>query len=178
MPFASVARAVACVSTSTAKPRAALAAGADLRDRRGRRVQPLGPSSIRKLIDTLAAILEEAVEDGLLERKPARGKRMKVRVPKPRRTFLEMDELAALLEAARDQDRPPAVPVPIDGASHTRDRVAVLAATGMRPSAIATELGLAKSTVTFHLHSSGSPTPSRTPDAVRSSRCSRAAQCG
>ena len=82
MPFASVARAVACVSTSTAKLRAALAAGADLRDRRGRRVQPLGPSSIRKLIDMLAAILEEAVEDGLLERNPARGKRMKVRVPK------------------------------------------------------------------------------------------------
>jgi hypothetical protein len=53
---------------------------------------------------------------------------MKIRVPKPRRTFLEMDELAALLEAAQEQDRPPAVPVPIEGGDRTRDRVATLAA--------------------------------------------------
>jgi hypothetical protein len=38
--------------------RAAIAAGAELRDRRGRRSVPLGLASIRKLIDTLAAILE------------------------------------------------------------------------------------------------------------------------
>jgi len=31
---------------------------------------------------------------------------MRVRVPKPSRTFLEMDELAALLEAAGAQDEP------------------------------------------------------------------------
>jgi integrase len=138
-----------------AELRAALAGGADLRDRRGRRVEPLGPSSIRKLIDTLAAILEEAMEDGLIDRNPARGKRMKVRVPKPRRTFLEMDELAALLEAARDQDRPPAMTAVAAGRNGTRDRVAALAATGMRPGAIAAELGLSKSTVTFHLHQLG-----------------------
>ncbi len=114
-----------------AELRAALAAGADLRDRRGRPARPLGPASIRKLIDTLAAILEEAVEDGLLDRNPARGKRMKVRVPKPRRTFLEMDELAALLQAAEDQERSPLVAVPIDGtASDARPRGAVLAAGG------------------------------------------------
>ncbi len=138
-----------------AELRAALAAGADLRDRRGRPARPLGPASIRKLIDTLAAILEEAVEDGLLDRNPARGKRMKVRVPKPRRTFLEMDELAALLQAAEDQERSPVVAVSADARHRTRDRVAVLAATGMRPSAIAAELGLAKSTVTFHLSKLG-----------------------
>src|SRR4051812_38764395 len=98
-----------------------------------------------------------------------RGKRMKVRVPKPRRTFLEMHELAALLEAARDQDRPPAVPVPIDGASHTRDRVAVLAATGMRPHAIATELGLARSTLTFP----PAPARDRQRPAVHPTPCDR-----
>ena len=66
--------------------------------------EPLGPASIRKLIDTLAAILEEAVEDGLLERNPARGKRMRSGCPSRARTFLEMDELAALIEAAGEQD--------------------------------------------------------------------------
>ncbi len=35
-----------------------------------------------------------------------RGKRMRVRVPKPNRTFLEVDELAALIDAARAQDEP------------------------------------------------------------------------
>lgn len=64
------------------------------------------------MIDTLAAILEEAIEDELIERNPAHGKPMKVRVPKPTRTFLEMDDLAALLQAAEDQDRSPLLAVP------------------------------------------------------------------
>ena len=63
-----------------------------------------GPASIRKLITCLAAILDEAVEDGHIERNPARGRRMRVRVPKPARTFLEMDELVALIDAAGEQD--------------------------------------------------------------------------
>lgn len=54
----------------------------------------------------LGAILDDAVEDELLESNPARGKRMRVRVPKPNRAFLETDELAALLEAASTQDQP------------------------------------------------------------------------
>ena len=85
--------------------RAAIAAGADLRDPRGRRLVPLGPS-IRKLVDTLAAILDDAIEDGHIDRNPARGKRMRVRVPKPQRTFLELDELAALIDAGAMQDAP------------------------------------------------------------------------
>jgi integrase len=124
-------------------------------DRRGRKVEPLGPSSIRKLVDTLAAILEEVVEDGLIDRNPARGKRMKVRVPQPPRSFLEMDELAVLLDAAEDQDRFPLLAVPIEPTSRTRDKVARLAAAGKRPSAIADELGLAKSTITHHLRQLG-----------------------
>jgi integrase len=96
-----------------AEIRAAVVAGADVRDRRGRRLQPLGPSSIRKLIDTLATILDDAIEDEHIDRNPARGKRMRVRVPKPRRSFLEMDELVALLDAAGELDRSPAVAVSI-----------------------------------------------------------------
>src|SRR5437762_46516 len=88
-------------------PRPAPAGGPDLRDRHGRRLRPLSASSIRKLIDTLAAILDDAIEDELIDRNPARGKRMRVRVPKPARTFLEMDELAAVIEAAGDQDSSP-----------------------------------------------------------------------
>jgi hypothetical protein len=43
--------------------RTAIAAGAVLRDRQGRRLRPLGLASIKKLIDTLAAVLDEAIED-------------------------------------------------------------------------------------------------------------------
>lgn len=49
----------------------------------------------------LAQILEDAVEDELRPENPARAKRLRVRVPKPNRTFLEIDQLVALLDAAR-----------------------------------------------------------------------------
>jgi hypothetical protein len=55
---------------------------------------------------TLAAVLDDAIEDGHIDRNPARGKRMRVRVPKPQRTFLELDELPALIDAAAAQDAP------------------------------------------------------------------------
>ena len=131
--------------------REAVAAGADLRDQRGRRLQPLSASSIRKLIDVLAAILDDAIEDEHIDRNPARSKRMRVRVPKPARSFLEMDELAALIDAAADQDGPlrPARPAPSAGV--TQAQVARLVNAGRRPAQIAAELGLARSTVTFHL---------------------------
>ena len=70
-----------------AEIRQAIRAGVVLRDRRRRRVWPLGPASIRKLIDGLAAILDEAVVDGHIDRNPARGRRMRVKVPKRARTF-------------------------------------------------------------------------------------------
>jgi len=137
--------------TEAAELRRALDAGADLRDRRGRGMKPLGSASIRKLIDTLATILDEAIEDGYLIRNPARTRRMRVRVPKPSRTFLEMDELAALLDAAAELD--PAIPIALDREElqGTRALVAFRAARGQSPSQIAAELDLAKSTVTYHL---------------------------
>ena len=109
---------------------------------------PLSASSIRKLIGLLAAILDDAFEDELIERNPARGKRMRVRVPKPDRSFLELDELAALIEAAAAQDALPSLL--LDGDS-SRDRVARLVAAGRRPKDIAAELRLAKATVSHHL---------------------------
>lgn len=50
--------------------RAALDVGADIRDPRGRRAVPLAPASIRQRIDTLAAILDDAIEDGHIDHNP------------------------------------------------------------------------------------------------------------
>ena len=135
-----------------AELRQAIAAGAVIRDHRGRRARPLGPSSIHKLISCLASILDEAVEDELIDRNPARGRRMRIKVPKPARTFLELDELVALTDAGGDQDAPitRVARRDEDGQPTTSARLAELIAQGMRPSQIATHLGLAKSTVTYH----------------------------
>jgi integrase len=131
--------------------REAIAGGAVIRDSRGRRRVPLSPASIRKLIDGLAAILDDAIEDGHIDHNPARGKRMRVRVPKPARTFLEMDELALLLEAAAAQDGPlPKRKAPAE-LGPTAALVALHLSKGRRPQQIASELGLAKSTVSFHV---------------------------
>jgi integrase len=135
--------------------RAASEAGRQLRDERGRRRRPLGPASIRGVLQILAAILDEAVEDELLQSNPARGKRMRVRVPKPSRTFLEMDELAALLQAAGSQDEPAreAAPHPRLGARTLQ--VERLVKKGYRPRQIARRLGVAPGTVSFHLRRLG-----------------------
>jgi integrase len=131
--------------------REAIEAGADLRNEHRQRVVPLSACSIRKVIDKLAAILEDAVEDRHIDHNPARAKRMRVHVPKPKRTFLEMDELAALIDAAAEQDISLTQPVaPID-LGLTAAQVAHLHVQGMAPKQIAKRLGLAKSTVSYHL---------------------------
>jgi integrase len=139
--------------------RDAIAAGADLRDKRGRRIVPLAASSIRKLLDTLAAILDDAVEDGHIDRNPSRGKRMRVRVPKPQRTFLELDELTDLIDAAASQDAPPTPVKTTAQGGATATNVATLLSRGMSQGAIATELGLAKATVNYHVHRLGAEGP-------------------
>lgn len=131
--------------------REAIAAGADLRDYRGRRLVPLGPASVRKLIGGLAALMDDAIEDGYVESNPARSKRMRVRVPKPSRTFLEMDELAALLDAAAEQDNPLGKAVVPPKLGVTASMVAGMLAQGYRPHQIARKLGVTKSTVSFHM---------------------------
>lgn len=86
--------------------RDAIAGGAVIHDQRGRRRVPLSPGSIRKLIDTLGAVLDDAVEDELIDHNPSRGRRMRIRVPRPEQSFLEIDELACLLDVAASQDEP------------------------------------------------------------------------
>jgi integrase len=135
--------------------REAIEAGAELRNRHGQRIVPLSPGSIRKCIDALAAILEDAVEDGHIEHNHARGKRMRVHVPKPKRTFLEIDELAALIDAAAEQDVSLSQ-IPARGElGLTAAMVAQLFAQGKPPVKIAKQLRLAKSTVSYHLRRLG-----------------------
>jgi hypothetical protein len=66
-----------------------------------------------------------------------------------------MDELACLLDAAASQD----VPLPPGGApidlGPTAALVAHLTSQGLRPSQVAKRLGVAKSTVSFHLRRLG-----------------------
>jgi integrase len=137
--------------------REAIEAGADLRERSGRRRRPLGPSTIRKVLGALRSILEDAVEDGLLERNPAQGRRMRVAVPKPKRSYLEIDELAYLLDAATDQDDPFAGGDPSPG-SPSAAAVARLTGQGLRPRQVAERLGLSRATVTPHLRRLGAET--------------------
>jgi integrase len=134
--------------------REALSAGADLRDHRGRRIVPLGPASLRKLTGGLASILDDAVEDEHIDHHSARGKRMRIHVPKPNRTFLEMDELACLLDAAAKQDRVIQTVAPTEPGP-TGTLVMHLLSQGRRPEQIARELGVAKSTVSYHLRRGG-----------------------
>ena len=108
---------------------------------------------IRKLIDCLAAILDEAVDDGHLERNPARSRRMRLKVPKPARTFIEMDELVALTDAAGEQESP-LIRAKLGVRPSTGSTAAQVARrweAGMRAKDIAAELGLSRATVTYHL---------------------------
>jgi integrase len=110
------------------KVRAAAAAGTPFRDKRGQRRVPLGNESINKTLVLLANILDSAVERGGLETNPARGKRRRLKAPRPVRRVLEPDELVELLATAGEMDR-----------SKRRDRqigrrpmIAVMAKTGLR----------------------------------------------
>ena len=134
-----------------------LAAGADVRDANNRRRVPLGPASIKKLIDALTAILDDAIEDGHIERNPARTKRMRVRVPKPARSFLEVDELRALIAAAAGEDAHPGRVGPRPGAGPIAKQVAERLNRGMSQQQIADELGRSKATINWHTQRMSAP---------------------
>jgi integrase len=131
--------------------REALTAGADLRDRYGRRAMPLSASSVKRLIDLLGMILDEAAGDGLITTNPARGKRMRLKVPRPPRPALEIDDLAALLDAAAEQDQPVRPVIQRADLGPTTRLVEHLLTQGRRPHQIAQRLGVSRSTVSWHL---------------------------
>jgi integrase len=69
------------------------------------RARGLAPRSVNMVLDLLAQVLDDAVEYELLEVNPARGKRRRIKLPKPSRSFLEPDMVADLLDVAGAWER-------------------------------------------------------------------------
>jgi integrase len=66
----------------------------------------LSATSINKMITTLAAILETAVEYELIARNPAKGRKRRLPVVTPRRSWLDRAEhITALLDGAEEVDQ-------------------------------------------------------------------------
>lgn len=61
---------------------------------------PLSNASVNKTLKTLAQVLDDAVDYGHLTANPARGKKRRLKAAKPRRTWLELDEVRSLIAAA------------------------------------------------------------------------------
>jgi integrase len=90
--------------------------------------RPLSNGSINKTIRLLAAILEQAVEYGHLPRNPAIGRKRLLREAKPSRSYLQPEQVAALLAAASELDADAR-----DGdTGRRRPLLAVLALAGLR----------------------------------------------
>jgi integrase len=71
------------------------------RARRRKRPAPgLGNASINKTLKVLAQVLDDAVEYGYAESNVARGKRRRLKASRPKRTWLELHEVQALLGTA------------------------------------------------------------------------------
>jgi integrase len=71
-----------------------------------RRRRPLSATSINKTITRLAQILEVAVEYGLIDRNPAKGRRRRLKGSSPPKIWLDRSEyIQALLDGASDLDR-------------------------------------------------------------------------
>ncbi len=78
----------------------------------------LGAAQINKTLKILAMVLDLAIEYELVDRaNPARGRRRRVKAPKPQRTWVEPEQLMALVAAAD---------------THCRPIVATLAGAGLR----------------------------------------------
>jgi integrase len=66
----------------------------------------LAPNAINKTLTRLAQVLEVAVEYGHLDRNPAKGKRRRLKATAPHRSWVEPEQLPALLDAADAYLRP------------------------------------------------------------------------
>lgn len=66
----------------------------------------LAANAVNKTIIRLAQVLEVALEYGHIERNPAKGKRRRARATEPKRTWVEPEQLPALIEAANANLRP------------------------------------------------------------------------
>jgi integrase len=108
----------------------ARAAGVTLIDHAGRPRRGLSNESINKTLALLASMLDDAVERGWAASNPARGRRRRLRAPRPEGSFLEPDELRDLLAAAQHRDA-------LSRKGHRlarREIIATLALAGLRVS--------------------------------------------
>jgi integrase len=65
----------------------------------------LSPSSINRTVSILGSILEQAVDYDLIPRNPAKGRRRRLRAPRPHRPYLDSaEQVAALLDGAKALD--------------------------------------------------------------------------
>ncbi len=87
----------------------------------------LSNGSVNKTLDTLAAVLEVAVEYGHLPSNPAKGRRRRLPTSRPERAYLEPAQVAALLAAAGELDAEDR-----GGRRHRRALLATLAYGGLR----------------------------------------------
>ena len=76
-----------------------------MRDAQGRPVRQLSNRSINMTIDLLSNILSDAMEHELIAANPASGRRRRLKVSVPRRTWLMPDEVIDLIRAAERIDR-------------------------------------------------------------------------
>jgi integrase len=106
----------------------ARAAGVTLVEHNGRPRRTLSNESINKTLALLASMLDDAVERSWLASNPARGRRRRLRAPRPEGSFLEADQLHDLLRAAQEREarsRP-------DQRLARREIIATLALAGLR----------------------------------------------
>ena len=69
--------------------------------KRGRKpLRGLSNASINKTLKVLAQVLDEAVDEGYVTETVARGKKRRLKAGRPRRTWLELGQVQALLDAA------------------------------------------------------------------------------
>jgi integrase len=130
------------------------AKGAVVRDRRGNPRRGLGPRKLNQAIRLLAAILDDAIDRDLIDTNPARDRKLRRKVPKPLRSFLELDELAALLDAARELEREGRVDLRVH-------EMRALRARGGKLSEIAKRFGVSASTVSHWCRDEGRVAPAR-----------------
>lgn len=124
-------------------------AGAVLRDGEGRPLRALSNASINKTLEQLATILDKAFKQYGIERpNPARDRDLRLKVHKRRRSFLEPDELMALVEAAGEIDDPEGDETRLAKIARVRE----LRANGTPWRTIGAELGVAESTAIYYHH--------------------------
>ena len=97
------------------------------------RAGELSARSINMTLTLLAAILEQAVDYGMIAANPAKGKKRRARETRPRRSYLDTAaQISALLDAAAELDARAAAGHPVNSHVRRRAMLATLTFAGLR----------------------------------------------